>query len=491
MTERQKVAHLLRRLSFGASPREMDTYGAMRWQDVRDRLLNFSLEDNDIHPYRFCFFKEGEADPGGHHIRLYWLYRMVTTEQPLREKLALFWHSHFAASEAQVADGLAMLAYLQDLRRLGGGKFGDLLSAMALSPAVMKMLDVRLMSRSRPNENFARELLELYTLGEGHYSERDIKEIARAFTGWGTIETYYEQELPHAQKLETAFHHGREYTVAAYAAQIHDDGPKEILGAKLEGAADVVKHLAKHPRTAELICGKLWAFFAYENPTADVLQPVISAFRKSQGDIRTTVRAITDHPEFWGEKSVRQLVKSPIDLIIGLYRTYDVRAEFERHVKPGEEWNKPIPKRIFDVCGGLAYYTHQAGQSLLYPPDVAGWPGGQDWISSQAMVWRNSFYVAYTWEEYEEKGTKKWRPGDVLLAFGERVKARKPTTIEELAFHYLDLFDCELDPTQTKLFIDFLGKNGELKALAANAWLAGQVSQVTRFLRSAPAFHVA
>ncbi|HFB98442.1 MAG TPA: DUF1800 domain-containing protein, partial [Bryobacterales bacterium] len=235
-----------------------------------------------------------------------WAVRqLLHNPAPLQERMVWFWHNHFTTSFLKVRFGQFMIDYDRIIRTHALGRFSDLLKATALSPAMLIYLDGRRNRREHPNENFARELLELFTLGEGHYTEKDIREGARALTGWVIN--------PRTGKVR-------------FMRRRHDDGVKEFLGRKGRfGAADIFDIVLAHPRTAEFICEKLWReFVSLEAPPPEVIRAWAATFRDSGYDIRAVIAAILTSDAFWAKKARGALVKSPIDLVIGTLRTFNL-----------------------------------------------------------------------------------------------------------------------------------------------------------------------
>jgi uncharacterized protein (DUF1800 family) len=272
---------------------------------------------------------------------------MATTQSPLTERMTLFWHNHFVSAQPKVR--YAQLMYRQNvlLRREALGNFATLLHAVARDPAMLIYLDNAGSRREAPNENFAREVMELFTLGEGRYGENDVKESARAFTGWS---------------LE------RESARFVYRRAWHDDGVKTVLGrtGRLDGD-DVLDLLLARPETAELIAAKLWHEFVSPQPDAAEIARWAVTLRDARYEVKPLLRAVLTSSAFWAEANRAALVKSPVDLIAGTLRTHGIRP-FE--LRPAVV-----------ACATL-------GQNLFSPPNVKGWPGGEAWIDATTILGR-------------------------------------------------------------------------------------------------------
>ena len=299
---------------------------------------------------------EQEARQRGIALRLWWLDEMLATTTPaeqLRERMTLFWHNHFVSSLQKVKSTGWMAAQNQLLRRHALERFGPMLHAVSRDPAMIVYLDGASNRKGSPNENFAREVMELFTLGEGNYTEQDIKEAARAFTGWSI---------------------DRETGEFRWRAFVHDDGVKTVLGqsGNFDGDA-VLDILLARPETANFVVSKLWREFVSPDTgnqkSALVIRLVADRFRSSGYDIRVALKAIFESDAFWAPSNREALVKSPVDLLVGV-----IRAE-----------NIQLPDGRL-----LAVGLRTLGQDLFAPPNVRGWPGGENWINSSTLLARKS-----------------------------------------------------------------------------------------------------
>jgi uncharacterized protein (DUF1800 family) len=278
-------------------------------------------------------------------LKAWWLREMRDTAAPLLEVMTLFWHSHFTSSLAKVKAPALLLRQNQLLRRHALGNFSTLLHKIARDPAMLLYLDNAHSRREEPNENFARELLELFTLGEGHYSEADIKATARAFTGWSV-------------SLDTGDF--------VFRPRLHDSGAKTLLGrhGTFDGD-DVIDVLLAQPQTAELIVSKLWRHFISEAPDLVEVKRLAELFRSSGYEILPLLQALFTSEAFWAEENRGRLVKSPVDFVVGSLRLFDLPVQRE---------------------ADLAWITRHLGQDLFDPPNVKGWPGGTAWITGTTLL---------------------------------------------------------------------------------------------------------
>ncbi|MCA8831833.1 DUF1800 domain-containing protein [Hymenobacter pini] len=272
-----------------------------------------------------------------------WLQRMATSPAQLREKLTLFWHGHFAC---RVRRPDAALHLNNTIRQLALGKFGDLLLAVSKEPAMLQFLNNQQNRKQHPNENFAREVMELFTLGRGHYSETDVKEAARAFTGWG-----YDGQ--------GAF---------VFREKQHDDGSKTFLGrtGNFRGE-DVLSIILEQPACAEFITTKLYRFFVNDVPNPQHIGPLAQAFFRSGYDIKALLEQMFSAEWFYDAANVGTRIKSPVELLVGIKRTLGLQLVDD----------KP-----------LIVFQKALGQTLFEPPNVAGWPGGRNWIDSSSLLYR-------------------------------------------------------------------------------------------------------
>lgn len=486
MTERQKIAHLLRRFGLGAGELELKRYEPLGVQGTLDRLLDFEKVDEGfpLSPWEFCFEENSDQvylDP--FRTLGYWCSRLAFTRRPLQEKLTLFWHDHFGVSAAKIEFGPMMLQHIETLRQKGIGKFSDLVLAVSRDPAMIRLLDTDASLKGAPNENFARELFELYTLGIGNYTEKDVQEAARAFTGWGIRYLVFE---PGGEKVQATarecMRSGKPMVAFCITPDLHDDLLKTVLGKSgAYGGDEVVRLACEHPATARHIVGKLWEWFAYPKPEKPVVDALASEFTKSGGDIRAVLRALTSRPEFWSERCVRALPKSPVDFTVAIVRQLGV-TEFLL-LQRGKKDNllTPAPKMIRDVAGLLAGLMNQQGMLLLYPPDVGGWNWGDAWITSQSLAVRTRFGDMLMGVGQSDKG--------LATAIAARIRQEKnPSSTGDVVDYLLGMFDGELPEDKRKVLTEGCEKAGGVKALEAPETASTMLGAVLRLLFSTPEF---
>jgi len=359
--------HLLLRTGFDAPPAEVRATARLSRAEAVERILAGARSEarTPVPPQVLAWTdprdlrgmspearKAFQQDLRARSIALkgWWVDEMVSTDSPLTERMTLFWHNHFTSSLQKVRSPALMYRQNVLLRKHALGNFGELLHAVSKDPAMLLYLDTARSRSGQPNENFAREAMELFTLGEGHYSEADVKEAARAYTGWSI------------DPADGAF---------KWRPLLHDDGVKTVLGRSGEFDGDqVLGILLAQPATAEFITAKLWREFVSPRPDRDEVRRIAARFRQSGYQIRVALRELLLSDAFWASANRDALIKSPVDLVIGTVRRYGIR------------YSDPLP---------LVFVLRHFGQDLFSPPNVRGWPGGEDWITSQTLLARKQF----------------------------------------------------------------------------------------------------
>jgi uncharacterized protein (DUF1800 family) len=337
-----QTGHLLRRAGFGASPDDLATYRGLDFNGAVDQLLNYQQVPDDDMEHRLNALNLDLNRPLD-QVR-WWLLRMAWTQRPLLEKMTLFWHGVLTSSFRKVGGRLGFMRMIiqnQFLRNHAFDTFDNILLGITSDPAMLFYLDLARSTRTAPNENYARELMELFTLGLGHYTQRDVSEAAAALTGW------------HLSGLSSV-----------YLPQTHNDLTKVFLGHSGNlNYKDVVNILTNHPAAPWFIMRKLFTFFVYENPSTGDLKPLVDAYVQSGHNMGTVMRTLLLSPQFSSPKAYRARIKSPVEFAVGAYRALN----------------------IHDDGSNLPYITTLMGQTVFDPPNVAGWPG--DKVSS---LWLNS-----------------------------------------------------------------------------------------------------
>jgi uncharacterized protein (DUF1800 family) len=424
-----RAAHLIDRAGFGAPPEQIAQLAAMTPEQAVASLLDYSSIPND---HLAAFDPSGVWDPSlrdfppsrpaateraektgeslGVRVKpagerrlqpvvdrfFYWLRattletrrlahwwadRMVATNRPLEEKMALFWHGHFATGEEKIRDYRKMEQQLALLHRHATGNFRALLIEVARGPAMLAYLDAAENVKGAPNENFAREVMELFTMGVGNYSEKDIREAARAFTGWIDDDLGF--------KVDPAK---------------HDDGPKTFLGraGNFDGV-DILNIILEQNVTAEYMAGKIYRFFARENLPPEVQVRLGAVLRDNNYEIAPLLRTIFLSKDFYGAPSFGTRIKGPIELVVSTCRKLGVK-----HL-PG------IPD--------LYIVSRELGQTLLNPPTVAGWAQGRSWITPGLLLARGNFARDVLFPDVINFVDPNFNPGAEVKRVNDRILA--------------------------------------------------------------------
>ncbi|MEZ5338142.1 MAG: DUF1800 domain-containing protein [bacterium] len=379
-TERDRVAHLLRRAGFGASLSQIDWHAARGLEATLDYLIDYdSVEEApQIDVLELTNMKGNLPAP---IVSGWWLYGMLTTQRPLQAKLTLFWHDHFGCSAEKVQNGYLMVQHIRLLSELASSDLRTLFVAVAQNPTMLRFLDNNTNVKGQPNENFARELMELFTMGIGNYTEKDVQEAARAFTGWS---------FQRPNRIQAAVR-GAVEPQFQFRQGAHDEGIKTVLGVSgnLNGD-DVIDILLEQPVTARYIAGKLWSWFVYENPEEQVVERIAGVFRAGNYSVRRLLRHILTSEEFYSARAERALYKSPADFVVGISRSVDLPGIIDLF-NLFQESDKEKRRLLRGAMGGVMGSMMNMGQHLLYPPTVAGWDGGSAWINSATMLERIKF----------------------------------------------------------------------------------------------------
>jgi uncharacterized protein (DUF1800 family) len=352
---RVRAGHLLRRAGFGGSAEEIDRLAAMTSTAMTQSVLDYQQTSNATLDGQLPTLDLTSAKgPNAGAIQAWWLQRMVQTARPLEEKMTLFWHGLLTSGLDKAGAGQM---YVQNglFRKMALANFDDLLKAVSKDPAMMVYLDTENNRKGKPNENYARELMELFTTGIGHYTEDDVRESARAFTGW---------TLQGSKQLR--------YTMqSTFNPRYFDNGQKTFMGktGNLTGD-DIVEMLVPLRATAERLSSRLFSFFAYQNPEPEIVRHLADTFQRSHYNVGAVVREIFNMDAFYSAKAYRALVKSPAELAAQTLRASGADA-----------------KGFNAAANAMA----PMGQLLFYPPNVAGWPGGTSWINSSTLLNRINF----------------------------------------------------------------------------------------------------
>lgn len=413
--DRVKAAHLLNRAGFGGTEEEIQKALKLGLGGAVDWLLSFpdksaeeqnSADVPDLSPLKgpagnFADLRrqlQGKTPEQRKELMkqiqmanreafmatfAWWMKRMASGPHPLQEKLTLFWHGHFTTSFRE--ERVALLIWEQNelLRKMAAGNFRKLLHAVSRDPAMLDYLNNNQNRKGHPNENFAREVMELFTLGIGNYTEDDVKEAARAFTGWT-----------------------HQYDQFVFNRRQHDDGVKHVLGRNGNfNGDDVLNVILEKPVCARYIATKLYGWFATPDPRPELAEALGAEFRAGGFEIRPLLRTILTSRAFFEPASIGAQIKSPVQLVVGTVRMLGIEA--------------PPPQMLFN---GLQLM----GQVPLMPPNVKGWPGGQTWINASTLFTRYNLGVRFAQgrlglDDLEQGGRE---PEAVVDALVERLVQR-------------------------------------------------------------------
>jgi uncharacterized protein (DUF1800 family) len=360
MHQQRKIQHLYLRAGFGEKMSVIAISKDKPLDLCVDEVFNNSASYTDLQaPFQKDFQKriseinmlpskqerikaKKELSPTMKELNFQWLLKLSSDKAQLREKMTLFWHGHFSCRSDS---GLFAQYQNNTLRRNALGKFSDLLIEMTKDTTMLQFLNSQQNRKGAPNENFSRELLEIFTLGRGHYTEEDVREAARAFTGYGFDEEGEFQFRP---------------------AQ-HDKGKKRFLNrtGNFDGE-DIINIILEEKRTSEFITEKIYKFFVNSNPHVERLKVLSESFYATGYDIEKLMKNILYADWFYAEENIGARIKSPIELVVGLMRIFDVKFSDEELIR----------------------IQRDLGQVLLDPPNVAGWPEGRDWIDSSSLLYR-------------------------------------------------------------------------------------------------------
>lgn len=404
---RSQIAHLIRRAGFGTTQAELDQYAALGYAGAVDRLLNPEQVDDSATDQLLAPLTTDLGDPKKiEAAKFWWFNRMLYTQRPLQEKMTLFWHNHFATANSKVANSVLMLQQIQLFRDNGLGNFEALLQKVTRDPATLIWLDNRLNRKGAPNENYAREVQELFTVGIGNYTEQDIHEAARAFT---------------SHTLDKNLH----YT---FNAAQHDSGTKTFQGQTGNfDADDILAILVRNPATARYITTKLFRWFAYDDPDSSTIDRLANTFTSSGFDIRSVLRDIFTGPEFLSPQAFHGQIKQPVEYVAGSLKSLNVQ----------------------NIGPDVTQVLRRMGQDLLNPPDVSGWKLGSGWINSSTLFER------FNWGDRLSMGRESTKP--YFADVPGQIQSQGISSADSLVDYYLGLFiDGDATPEARQALIDYL-----------------------------------
>jgi uncharacterized protein (DUF1800 family) len=385
-----RVGHLYRRAAFGARHAELEAGLKAGPESLISQLLKGGSGQKEFDDEMSALARNIARYNDAAHLPAWWLARMLHGPHPLQEKITLFWHNHFATSYGKVQSAQFMLGQYELMRRHALGSFAEMLREMSGDPAMLIWLDGRDSKKGNPNENYGRELMELFSLGIGHYTEKDIREAARAFTGW---------EI--------------QGTKAVFNSKQHDDGVKAVLGQKGKWKADdIVRICLEQKSAAPFVVGKLYRFLISETvgPTPELLEPLAKSFRASGYEFGALVKTMLSSNLFFSPLVYRTRIKSPVDFVLNIVRGLEGKIG----------------------TTALAQSLAELGQNLFSPPSVKGWDGGKSWLNGQTLLFRQNLALALSSTQDVRFG-RRCDPAAAARKYGKQTDA-------ELVDFFLRLF---------------------------------------------------
>ncbi|HEY7269142.1 MAG TPA: DUF1800 domain-containing protein, partial [Dehalococcoidia bacterium] len=360
--ESVRINHLLRRAGFGVSREEHDHYQSLGLKSSIDELVNFTTIDDSTAVNLAAQVPTDEQNR--QNLPVWWMVRMANTKRPLQERMTYFWHSLLTSQLSVVKDSALMVRQNDFYRTNAMATFPEILKGVSADPAMMLYLDVSGSQKAAPNENYARELMELFSLGIGNYTETDIRNSARAFTGWVVPRNGGAPGAP-------------SYGDPVFAPNRFDSGTKTFLGKTGNlRPDDIIDTIVEQPASAHFIVNRLFSFFVYPGPDDKTLQPFIDTYVKSNKSIGATVEALLRSDVMYSPQAYRAIVRSPVEYMVAAIKALGSQATTAQIVGQVQRQGQALTTM---------------GQVLFEPPNVAGWPGGSTWLNSATMFARLNF----------------------------------------------------------------------------------------------------
>jgi len=346
--DRRAAAHLYRRAGFAANTSQLERAVRLGPRRTVDRMFKLAATSHEFDRQMRDLSRTILAGGDPRALSAWWLYRMLRAPGQLADKTTLFWHGHFATSADKVKDARLMLAQHRLLRQHALGDFEALVQGISRDPAMLLYLDSAVNRKTHPNENYARELMELFCLGEGNYTEEDIRQMARSFTGWGVLRGRFR-----------------------FNEHQHDEGEKAFLGRRGKfGGEDAVRVVLAQQAAPEFIATKLVRYFVFDEPAPPrrLIAPLAEQLRREQFKIGGVVRRILTSNVFYSPHAVARKIRGPVELAVGLLRALEATTD------------------VYALAADL----DKLGQAVFFPPSVKGWDGGRTWINSTTLLGRTN-----------------------------------------------------------------------------------------------------
>ncbi|QBG47571.1 DUF1800 domain-containing protein [Verrucomicrobia bacterium S94] len=462
----QCAAHLLVRSGFGATPEQIDAAASRSLEKTVNTL--FQPPDNipppkwvtpesaikpnlrmlralsDEERRRYRREQQRETRRQQQELTGWWLKRMISSPCPLQEKMTLFWHGHFATSSRKVRSAYMMYAQNRTFRSNAFGNWKQLITAVSQDPAMLIYLDNTRSRAGAPNENYARELMELFTLGEGHYTEDDIKEAARAFTGW----------MVHPQRY-TFFNNVRN----------HDRKPKTFFGrtGNFDGH-DIIRIILEQDQAAEFLVSRLWTFFVGKIPSPETAQELAAQFRENNYELQPLLKTMFMSEAFYSPEALRTQIKSPVQWLVGSCIALGIR--------------QPDTRQSINMLRTL-------GQELFVPPNVKGWDGGYAWITTSSLTARYNFAKQLV-NQRRQENEKEQRSGGYVVNTADVLPWNKRNSLEQARSHLeLKIYQTVLSPADRSRISGYFN---HLKPVSD--WTDSDVRNILHVLMSTPQYQL-
>ena len=442
--KRSLVAHLMRRAGFGATQKELDDLENQAYDDIVDSILDPG--DSNHLPEFFIrrFHTEVHEQRVGPWAAKEWLYRMVTTETPILEKIALFWHGIFATGYAKTNQARALSVQIDMFRKFGLGKFDDLLEEISKDPAMIKWLDNQDNHNNAINENFGREILELFSMGIGNYTEDDVKECSRAFTGWTLKNAEY---MSVRAMKDSIWPYGRISWHYEYRKNDHDENTKTFLGETGNfNGQDIVRIISKQEATARFVARHLYDFFVADEvpvpqwpytPPKDenAIQTLVDSYMSNNHDLKEVLRTLFKSDFF--KESTYESVKCPAEYVAGCLRVSNTITK---------------PTLLMNEAESVIAYM---GQTLLNPPSVEGWHEGAEWINSGSIVER----VNFSHKVWSNTNSPEVKDITKRLAFNAELS---PHDAVNMCFNLMGILDSDIEESTKNAIVNHSKKKGPI-----------------------------
>ena len=443
-SESVRISHLLRRAGFGVTREEHDHYQSIGLQATIDELVNYdAVDDSAADTLAAQIPTESLQGLAG-----WWAVRMANTKRPLQEKITFFWHG-LLTSQISVVKSAELMKRQNDFFRANAmADFPNVLKGITMDPAMMLYLDTSGSQRRAPNENYARELMELFSLGIGHYTEQDIREAARAFTGW---------QVPRARTAPNEY----VFEEPAFRPNLFDNGAKTFLGKTGNFRPDdIVDIIVEQPASARFIVGKLYSAFVYPGPDEQTLRRFVDVYLKSNKSIGATVEAMLRSDDMYSPRAYRAIVRGPVEYAIAAIKALGGQASIAQ-----------------TLAQGRGQTVAAMGQTLFEPPNVAGWPGGETWLNSATMFSRLNYINQVTGGAPQPRNARDVRPQPAP-------GANLGTAAHALDYYLPLVLDDNVPDDARQLLVDYAG--GPDAPLSPD-----QLRSLVYLILASPQFHLA